>query len=631
MPEKKSPDQLLADILIDKGWLDQAQVDASIKDYRQATQLGVKTTLLQFLVDKGLIDKAQAAEARKQLVRSGIHPKLGNYELIEKIGEGGMGTVYKAIHPRLKTTVAVKLLQAHVAKDEKRLARFKREAQLAARLMNVDIVHVLDVQEAEGRHFIVMEYVDGESLEDIMLRGQMGEAEALRILRDVARTLAVLHKNEIVHRDVKPANILINTEGRAKLADLGIAKTLSAEDATLTQIGTAIGTPAYASPEQTQDAKYVDHRSDIYSLGATFYHMATGVLPFEGQTPVQIMMKHAREPLRDPVEVNPEIRRGTADLICQMMEKDPEKRIQSCAAVAKIADALLSSLDSGTPMPAGAPAAERKRPPWKLIGAIGGGVAILAIVAVLLLIGGDEPPPPKDKQVAVAPPSGTRPSKPPVAGQPTGKEPSPPTTGTQPMPPTKSPEVIKPPVTTPVTPPTPAPEMPKVEQPVLPTAAELAEERRQAFLKRVRIECFDSTPQIRDMAFTKDHAWAATQVGAARIDLKTGKVEEFRHRDGFPSPGAHNVAIDTQGNVWFGALRDAAVIQYNGKQFIRHTTKSLVRKTCTVLAARKGRVWWFGSGGDEKPEYWEGGKWHTQADAPAMFVRAAAEAPDGAL
>ena len=230
----------------------------------------------------------------------------GRYELIEKIGEGGMAVVYKARCRLLNRYVAIKILRPEFTKDAQFVENFKRESQAAAGLQHPNIVSVYDVGKEGHIHFIVMELIDGRPLSDIIQeRAPMDYKTSIELIKQVASALSVAHRNHIIHRDVKPHNIMITKDGMAKLADFGIAKAVS--DSTLvTETSKVIGSVHYFSPEQARGA-YVDERSDIYSLGIVLYEMLTGQVPFDGDNPVQVALMHINDEITPPSELVPGI------------------------------------------------------------------------------------------------------------------------------------------------------------------------------------------------------------------------------------------------------------------------------------------------------------------------------------
>jgi len=256
--------------------------------------------------------------------------RLGNCELVQGIGEGGMGTVYEAKQLGLERRVAVKVLSEKLAADQTYLERFRKEARAAAALQHPSLVEVYDIGEEQGRVFFSMQFVDGETLADRLSRdGKLPVSEALSIVGRVADALDhAWAYGGIIHRDIKPENIMLTRDGQVKLTDLGLAKS-TGTDGGVTEPGTAVGTPAYMAPEQGRGAKDVDCRADIYSLGITLFHAVTGRQPFEGDTPLSVMMAHVEQSLPDPLSVDPSVPVSVCDLIRAMCAKDPSERYQS--------------------------------------------------------------------------------------------------------------------------------------------------------------------------------------------------------------------------------------------------------------------------------------------------------------
>jgi serine/threonine-protein kinase len=254
--------------------------------------------------------------------------RIPGYRLVEKLGAGSMGTVYKGVQLSLDRVVAIKVLPPELGRNENFVKRFMREARSVAKLNHPNIVSGIDVGEVDGWRYFVMEFIDGVTVGQILQRGgKMDERRAIRIIRHVTDALAHAHRHRMVHRDIKPDNIMIARDGVTKLCDLGLAKEPK-EGGSTTEEGLAMGTPNYISPEQAQGESGIDIRSDIYSLGATLYHMATGSLPFDGPNPAVIMTKHLLEPLPPPRTRNRALRRGTCQVIEKMMMKRREDRYQ---------------------------------------------------------------------------------------------------------------------------------------------------------------------------------------------------------------------------------------------------------------------------------------------------------------
>lgn len=259
---------------------------------------------------------------------------LGNYKIEKEIGIGAVGKVYLAKHKSLNIPVAVKILSRSISENLVTSQRFIREAQSAAQLNHINIVRVLDCGTQNEVIYYVMEYVKGGSTGDLLKNGRkFSEDEALSIGQSVCRALQEAEKISIVHRDIKPDNIMIAAEGVYKLADLGLAKSPESKDqnsrADLTGYQIGMGTPHYMAPEQALDAKNVDIRADLYSLGVSLFQLSTGVLPYPGNDVGAVLRKHAMRAIPDPIEVNSKLSRAFCDMIMKCMAKLPEDRYQN--------------------------------------------------------------------------------------------------------------------------------------------------------------------------------------------------------------------------------------------------------------------------------------------------------------
>jgi eukaryotic-like serine/threonine-protein kinase len=257
---------------------------------------------------------------------------IGSYDLVEKIAEGGMGIVYKARHWKTNQIVAIKVLAKEIAGNPVVLKRFEQEFRVASKLNHDHIVKVIEYCATGNSPFIVMEYVDGESLGDRLEKhGKMPEDEALYVITQIAHGLHRAHAQGVIHRDVKPDNILIGSDNIAKLTDLGLAKDLdAAANANMTRAGAGLGTPNYMAPEQFRNAKNASIRCDVYSLGATLYHMVTGQLPFGVADPVQSMMRKLRNELPAASTLAPALSERVDWAIRRAMSADPNQRPGSC-------------------------------------------------------------------------------------------------------------------------------------------------------------------------------------------------------------------------------------------------------------------------------------------------------------
>ncbi|MBN1809835.1 MAG: SUMF1/EgtB/PvdO family nonheme iron enzyme [Planctomycetes bacterium] len=317
----------IAKIIIESGMASKIDVQACLQALQQIRRVGVQHSLLKVMVDKGVLTPNQARAVQTTSESGDASGLMGGYKLLEKIGEGGMGVVYKAKQLSLDRVVAVKILPEDLAKDAEYVDRFDREARIAARINHPNIVGAIDVGAAAGKRYFVMEFVEGRTVGAILDdEGKMSVSRSMEVIVQITRALEAAWKNNLVHRDIKPDNILITPDGTAKLVDLGLAREANpVQDVRLTMTGVITGTPAYISPEQGTGAE-VDIRSDIYSLGATFYHMVTGQQPFTGNDPVEIIT--ARFKFRPDLanDVNSEVPYDLAAVIDTMMATAPEER-----------------------------------------------------------------------------------------------------------------------------------------------------------------------------------------------------------------------------------------------------------------------------------------------------------------
>ena len=268
--------------------------------------------------------------------------RLGRYTIVEPIARGGMGVVYLAQDYSLERRVAIKCLSKKLTDDEHFVQRFRREARATAAISHNNVVAIHELGEEEGLHFFVMEYFSGETLADLIKStGRLRPSRVLKIIRQGAKGLKAAADQRLIHRDVKPSNILIDSKDRVKLTDFGLVRALESSKI-ITHSDVIMGTPHYVSPEQARGEKLIDHRSDMYSLGVSAYHALSGELPFDAATPMGVMLRHVNDPLPRLSEVCPDLPPVVTNLIHRMLEKDPNNRHQSYSELIEAIEAAMS-------------------------------------------------------------------------------------------------------------------------------------------------------------------------------------------------------------------------------------------------------------------------------------------------
>ena len=319
-----------------------------------------------------------------------LNRQIKHYRLLEKLGSGGMGEVYRAEDSLLQRQIALKVLSPERAAELQNLERFKREAVSVAALNHPSIVTIYSVEEQEGLHFLTMELVQGQTLTGIIQPGGMPLRRLVEVALPLAEALEAAHGQGIVHRDLKPDNVMLSRDGRVKVLDFGIAKSARAatvmdnqppRDATLTQAGLIIGTPAYMSPEQIV-GEPVDHRADLFTFGVLLYEMATGQRPFPGSTASEVFPAVLRDTPPPPSSLNPQIPAVIDELIAGCLEKDPGRRVQSATALRERLQSLLLEISASRLLPA----AGRKPARWKSPRSVAGILGVLGIGAAALLL-----------------------------------------------------------------------------------------------------------------------------------------------------------------------------------------------------------------------------------------------------
>jgi len=331
-------DSIFIDLAVAKGHLDPDRADEAMAIERATRDDGEGRRFLRdVLVKEGWMSREQIEEVDRQIGDGAAHTgRIEGYTLLSKIAQGGMGTVYKARREATDKLVALKVLPRRMARKPDFVERFLREARAASKIESEHIVRPVDVGFSGGYYYFAMEYVEGESVDTTLsLDGPMSEAKALEIIRQMALALRDADRVGLVHRDIKPGNILVQRNGVAKLTDFGLARE-PADDST-TQTGVTLGTPNYMSPEQAKAMRSLDVRSDIYSLGITLYHMVTGGVPFKGDTSLLTMLKHLNEPPVAPLARRSDLSQGCNDIILKMLAKDRNHRYRN-------ADELITDL-----------------------------------------------------------------------------------------------------------------------------------------------------------------------------------------------------------------------------------------------------------------------------------------------
>jgi len=301
-------------------------------DYQKHSSDPNQRSLGDIFVERGVLTQRQVDRLRQVIEQRKRHQEIPGYELLGKLGAGAMATVFKARQLSLDRVVAIKVLPRRLSENPEYVARFYEEGKAAGRLNHPNIVQAIDVGQAGGYHYFVMEYVDGHTVFDELADGKIfSESEALDIIIQIAEALTHAHQAGLIHRDIKPKNIMLTRDRVAKLADMGLAREANDMEAAKRERGRAFGTPYYISPEQIRGKTDVGFQADIYGLGATFYHMVTGRVPFEGETPAAVMHKHLKEPLVPPDHLNTSLSAGVGEVIEVMMDKDAHHRYASTA------------------------------------------------------------------------------------------------------------------------------------------------------------------------------------------------------------------------------------------------------------------------------------------------------------
>ncbi len=340
--ETTSYDTILGRMVVDQRLCTEDEI-RYCKDEQQTRAGENPVTLEQLLLEKHFLTKTQAKRLREAIRESkDASSQIPGYKVLGKLGSGAMAVVYKAKQLSLDRVVAIKVLPKKFVQKSDYVERFYKEGRIAAKLNHNNIVQAIDVGEVGGLYYFVMEYVEGKTLYDDLAKGKIfNETEALEIILQLSRALSHAHSLGLIHRDVKPKNIMINKDNVVKLADMGLARETSDIKAAKHEQGKAFGTPYYIAPEQIRGLVDIDGRADIYALGATLFHMVTGRVPFEANTPSEVMKKHLKEPLTPPDHINTALSAGVSEVIETMMTKDRDERYKSMEEVITDLEAVL--------------------------------------------------------------------------------------------------------------------------------------------------------------------------------------------------------------------------------------------------------------------------------------------------
>lgn len=326
-------DSQLARLVVDRKLCTSNEIGLVRAEQKALKDQGNSTALGDLLVQSGYITHSQFARLNMAMDEDSMYrpaQQIPGYQVLSKLGQGAMAVVFKAKQLSLDRIVAIKVLPKRLSENPEFVERFYREGRAAARLNHANIVQAFDVGESGGYHYFVMEYIDGQTIYDaIHDEKPLDEARALRLILQSAKALEHAHAQDLIHRDVKPKNLMLTKTDDIKLADMGLAREMSDYATATAEAGRAYGTPYYISPEQIRGEITIDARADVYGLGATFYHMVTGRVPFDGNTPSTVMHKHLKDTLTPADHINRSLSSGVGEIIEVMMAKSPDDRYPS--------------------------------------------------------------------------------------------------------------------------------------------------------------------------------------------------------------------------------------------------------------------------------------------------------------
>ncbi len=336
-------DKQFGEIAIREKLLTPTQLDECLAAREALNRAGIRWTLPQVVQERGLLPRRDIRRVLELMQGGHRAVKLAGYEILEELGHGAMGTVYKARQIKLDRVVAIKVLSRAATADTKFVERFQREARAVASLRHKNVVAAFDFGEADGWYYMVMEMVEGLTLRKLVGRtGPLPEQQAIKIAIEIADALRHAHAKGIVHRDVKPGNIMLAADGTAKLCDLGMAKTAELGDPSTTRAGQTMGTPYYMAPEQARGETDIDLRADIYSLGATLFYVLTGDVPYKDPSSAVVMAKHLAAEIPWAKDINPKVSDAVARVVAKTMAKDRADRYQNCDHVIQDLKAVLT-------------------------------------------------------------------------------------------------------------------------------------------------------------------------------------------------------------------------------------------------------------------------------------------------
>jgi len=334
MAEQNGPEDSIVKLAVEKKLVSQKQVDQCLELVKKSVKIGLATTVEEVMVKQGVLSEDQIQDLRDMCQMAEGGTVFGTYRLGRLIGEGGMGKVYEALHETMGRGVAIKVVGTKFTEDKNNTVRFYQEIRALAKLNHPNIVIIFDAGKVNRRHFFAMELLSGLSLKAYVdSKKFLDEKEALQIIRATAKALSHAHGRSIIHRDVKPENIIFDENNVPKLTDFGLVMHYDTDHLTLTQEGMMVGSFYYASPEQVDGRRDIDGRSDVYSLGATLYYALTGHTVYSGSSPQELISKIIKGRFMPPSRYNPRLSHKTLRLLRKMLTVNREKRFQSMEEV----------------------------------------------------------------------------------------------------------------------------------------------------------------------------------------------------------------------------------------------------------------------------------------------------------